>query len=175
MFLAGEKCAKDRVSLWLGEISSGLLRVSTWDLWALLGSLLWRRQWQPTPVLLPGKFRDGGAWWATVHGVAKKESDMAEWLQFPFSLSCIGEGNGNPLQCSCQENPRDGEAWWAAVCGVAQGRTRLKWLSSSSRFPPGKPGLSLCNFYSGSSNIFFFNFRIEFRLYIGFYVPIIEA
>ena len=47
-------------------------------------------------------------------------------------LSCIGEGNGNPLQCSCPENPRDGEAWWAAVCGVAQSRTRLKRLSSSS-------------------------------------------
>ena len=49
------------------------------------------------------------------------------------SLSCIGEGNGNPLQCSCLENPRDGGAWWAAVYGVAQNRTRLKWLSSSSR------------------------------------------
>ena len=49
-----------------------------------------------------------------------------------FSLSCIGEGNGNPLQCSCLENPRDGGAWWAAVYGVAQSRTRLKRLSSSS-------------------------------------------
>ena len=48
------------------------------------------------------------------------------------SLSCIGEGNGNPLQCSYLENPRDGEAWWAVVCGVIQSRTRLKWLSSSS-------------------------------------------
>ena len=60
------------------------------------------------------------------------ESDMTEWLHFHFSLSCIGEGNGNPLQCSCLENPKDGEAWWAAVYGVAQSRTRLKWLSSSS-------------------------------------------
>ena len=51
---------------------------------------------------------------------------------FHFSLSCIGEGNGNPLQCSCLENPRDGGAWWAAVYGVAQSWTRLKWLSSSS-------------------------------------------
>ena len=50
-----------------------------------------------------------------------------------FSLSCIGGGNGNPLQCSCLENPREGGAWWAAVYGVAQSRTRLKWLSSSSR------------------------------------------
>ena len=55
-----------------------------------------------------------------------------EQLHFHFSLSCIGEGNGNPLQCSCLESPRDGEAWWAAVCGVAQSRTRLKLLSSSS-------------------------------------------
>ena len=60
------------------------------------------------------------------------ESDMTEWLHFQFSLSCIGEGNGNPLQCSCLENPRDGEAWWAAVYGVAQSWTRLKRLSSSS-------------------------------------------
>jgi len=58
------------------------------------------------------------------------ESDTTEWLHFHFSLSCIGEGNGSPLQCSCLENPRDGEAWW--VYGVAQSRTRLKWLNSSS-------------------------------------------
>ena len=67
---------------------------------------------------------DGGAWWATVHGVAK--SQTRERLHFPFSLSCIGEGNGNPLQCSCLENPRDGGACWAAVYGIAQSRTRLK-------------------------------------------------
>ena len=53
-------------------------------------------------------------------------------LCFHFLLSCIGEGNGHPLQCSCLENPRDGGAWWAAVYGVAQSQTRLKWLSSSS-------------------------------------------
>ena len=57
---------------------------------------------------------------------------MTERLHFHFSLSCIGEGKGNPLQCSCLENPRDGEAWWAAVFGVAQSWTRLKRLSSSS-------------------------------------------
>ena len=57
---------------------------------------------------------------------------MTERLHFHFSLSCIGEGNGNPLQCSCLENPRDGEAWWAVISGVAQSRTRLKRLSSSS-------------------------------------------
>jgi len=60
------------------------------------------------------------------------ESDTTERLHFHFSLSCIGEGNGNPLQCSCLENPRDGGAWWAAICGVTQSRTRLKQLSSSS-------------------------------------------
>ena len=58
-----------------------------------------------------------------------------DWLQLHFSLSCIGEGNGNPLQCSCLENPRDRGAWWAAVYGVAQSQTRPKWLSSSSSIP----------------------------------------
>ena len=62
----------------------------------------------------------------------RKESGRTERLHFHFSLSCIGEGNGNPLQCSCLENPRDGEAWCASVYGVAQSRTRLKRLSSSS-------------------------------------------
>ena len=60
------------------------------------------------------------------------ESDKTERLHFHVSLSCIGEGNGNPLQCSCLKNPRDGGAWWAAVYGVAQFRTQLKRLSSSS-------------------------------------------
>ena len=54
---------------------------------------------------------------------------MTERLHFHFSLSCIGEGNGNPLQYSCLENPRDGGVWWAAVYGVAQSRTQLKRLS----------------------------------------------
>ena len=61
-----------------------------------------------------------------------EESDTTEWFHSHFSLSCIGEGNGNPLQCSCLENPRDGGDWWAAVYGVAQSGTWLKWLSSSS-------------------------------------------
>ena len=70
------------------------------------------------------------AWLAVIRGVA--ESDTTEWLHCHFSLSCIGEGNGNPLQCSCLENPRGGGAWWAAHYGVAQSRIRLKWLSCSS-------------------------------------------
>ena len=80
------------------------------------------------------------------------ESDTTERLHFPFSLSCTGEGNGNPLQCSCLENPREGEAWWAAVYGVTQSRTRLKRLSSSSsncqRWHPKKSNQTLeacCN------------------------------
>ena len=84
--------------------------------------LWWRRQWHPTPGLLPGKAHGrrslvGCCPWG------REESDMTEWLHFHFSLLCIGEGNGNPLQCSCLENPRD---------GVAQSWSRLKWLSSSS-------------------------------------------
>ena len=60
------------------------------------------------------------------------DSDRTERLHFHFSLSCIGEGNGNPLQFSCLENPRESGAWWAAVYGVGQSRTQLKRLSSSS-------------------------------------------
>ena len=95
--------------------------------------LVWsrRRWWHPTPVLLAGKSHGrrslvGCSPWG------REESDTTEQLDFHFSLSCIGEGNGNPLQCSCLENPGDGGVWWAAVYGVAQSWTRLKWLSSSS-------------------------------------------
>ena len=90
-----------------------------------------RRQWQPTPVLLPGKCH-GRRSLVGCRPWGCKESDTTEWLRFHFSLSCIGEGNGNPLQWSCLENPRDGAAWWAAVYGVAQSWTRLKRRSSSS-------------------------------------------
>ena len=93
--------------------------------------ILWRRKWQRTPVLLPGKSHGqrslvGYSPWG------REESDTTERLHFQYSLSCIGEGNGNPLQYSCLENSRDGGAWWAAVYGIPQSWTRLKRLSSSS-------------------------------------------
>ena len=75
---------------------------------------------------------DTGAWLVGFSPWGHEESDTTEQLHFDFSLSCIGEGNGNPLQCSCLENPRDRGAWWAAVYGVAQSQTQLKRLSSSS-------------------------------------------
>ena len=90
-----------------------------------------RRQWHPTPVLLPGKSHGrrsliGCSPWG------RWGSDMTEWLHFHFSSSCFGEGTGNPLQSSCLENPRDGGTWWAAIYGVAQSQTWLKRLSSSN-------------------------------------------
>ena len=90
-----------------------------------------RRQWHPTPVLLPGKSHgrrslEGCSPWG------RWGSDTTEWLHFHFSLSCIGEGHGNPLQWSCLENPRDDGAWWAAIYGITQSQTWLKWLSSMS-------------------------------------------
>ena len=81
-------------------------------------TLAWKIPWTEEP----GRLQSMGS----------LESDTTERLDFHFSLSCIGEGNGNPLQCFCLENPRDGGAWWAAVYGVAQSRTQLKRLSSSS-------------------------------------------
>ena len=90
-----------------------------------------RRQWPPTPVLLHGNSHGErslvgcGPW-------GREELDMTEQLPFHFSLSWIREGNGNPLQCSCLENPRDGGAWLAAVYGVTRSQTWLKWLSSSN-------------------------------------------
>ena len=81
-------------------------------------TLAWKIPWMEEPGRLQsmGSLRVGHDWATSLH----------------FSLSCIGEGNGNPLQCSCLENPKDGGAWWAAVCGVWQSWTQLKWLSSSS-------------------------------------------
>ena len=75
-------------------------------------------------------------------------SDMTERLHFHFSLSRVGEGNGNPLQCSCLENPRDGGAWWAAIYGVAQSWTWLKWLINFTYIDT----YSSANNYTSSSN-----------------------
>ena len=89
-----------------------------------LPMVFFREQWHPTPVLLPGKSHGQrslvgcGPW-------GREESDTTERLPFHFSLSCIGKGNGHPLQCSCLENPRDGWACWAAIYGVTESQTRL--------------------------------------------------
>ena len=71
----------------------------------------------------------GGAWWAAVHGIAV--SDTTERLRFHVSLSCIGDGNGNPLQCSCLENPRDGGAWWVTICRDFGAKKKIKYLTVS--------------------------------------------
>ena len=82
-------------------------------------TLAWKIPWMEEP----GRMQSMGS-------RRREESDTTEQLHFHFSLSCIGEGNGNSLQCSCLENPRDGGAWWAAVYGVTQSQTRLKRLST---------------------------------------------
>ena len=107
--------------------------------------MLRRRRWHPTPVLLSGKSH-GRRSLVGCSPRGLEESDMIERLHFHFSLSCIGEGNGNPLQCSCLEKPRDGGAWWAAVYGVMQSRIRLKQLS---RYAPRARG-SLRTMQAGS-------------------------
>ena len=93
-------------------------------------TLAWKIPWMEEP----GRLQSMGS----------EESDTTERLHFHFSLSCIGEGNGNPLQCSCLENPRDGGAWWAAVYGVAQSRTQLRLSSSSSSIHDAEPRFSCC-------------------------------
>ena len=125
-----------------------------------VGKIPWRRKWQPTPVLLPGKSHG----WRSLVGYnpwGHKESDTTERLLFHFSLSCIGEGNGNPLQYSCLENLRDGGAQWAAFYGVTQSRTGLKRLSSSSSSfynlpPPTRNHLNFMVYFSLSLSFFFF-------------------
>ena len=92
----------------------------------------WRNmRWRPTPVLLPGK-PHGRRSLVGCSSWGRWRSDTTERLRFHFSLSRLGEGNSNPLQCCCLENPRDRGAWWVAVYGVAQSGTRLTQLSSSS-------------------------------------------
>ena len=125
-FSAVSELCKD--TTWTQSIIPWKMKSGTTVLCCWLPSLFlpW---WHPTPVLLPGKSHG----WRSLVGCSPwccEESDMTEWLHFHFSLSCIGEGNGNPLQCSCLENPRDGGAWWAAIYGVAQSWTRLNDLAA---------------------------------------------
>ena len=86
----------------------------------------------PTPVLLPGKSHG----WRNLVGCSpwgRWELDTTQWLHFHFSLSCIGEGNGNPLQCSCLENPRDGGDWCAAALpSLGSHRVRHDWSDSAA-------------------------------------------
>ena len=132
--MGGEAGQAESSRRWREITVSGIRQQRFGRWWArqvLLGFVGPRRKWQPTPVLLPGKSHG----WRSLVGYSPwgpEESDTTEQLHFHFSLSCIGEGNGNPLQCSCLENPRDGGACCAAIYGVAQSRTRLKWLSSRS-------------------------------------------
>ena len=115
-----------------GSSRSDLLTLpGTEPLGITLSHILGEKAIATTPVLLPGKSHG----WRSLVGCGpwgRYESGTTERFHFHFSLWCIGEGNGNPLQCSCLENPRDGGAWWAAVYGVAQSWTRLKRVSSSS-------------------------------------------
>ena len=98
----------------------------------------WRRQWHPTPVLLPGKSH-GQRSLVGCRPWGREESHTTERLHFHFSLSCIGEGNGNPLQCSCLENPRDRGAWLAAVHKVSKSQTQLKGPSTYTGEGNGNP------------------------------------
>ena len=118
--IAGRYFTLDLPGKPLKYITTSNLRISS--------ALCWRRLWQPTPVLLPGKSHGQ----RSLVGCSPWGCEYQTRLHFHFSLSCIGEGNGNPLQCSCLENPRDGGAWWAAVYEAVQSWTWLKWLSSSS-------------------------------------------
>ena len=140
--------------------------------------IIWRRQWHPTPVLLPRKSHGrrslvGCSPWGC------EESDTTEQIHFHFSLSCIGEGNGNPLQCSCLENPRDREAWWADVYGAAQSRTQLKRLSSSmyiiitERILKSKHQNVNCNEIVSTFILFICTVYFQQWIWIGFIVIVI--
>ena len=123
---------------------------NVFEIWCVFYSYSYvsqRRTWHPTPVLLRGKSHG----WRGLVGYSPwghKELDTTEQLHFHFSVSCIGEGNGNPLHCSCLENCRDGGAWWAVVYGVAQSWTRLKRLSSSSSSSSSSVYMSITLLYT---------------------------
>ena len=97
-----------------------------------------RRQWHPLQHSCLENPMDGGAWWATVHGVAKSRTQLSDFT-FTFHFHASEKEMATPLQCFCLENPRDGGAWWAAVYRVAQSRTQLKRLGGSSS--------SICSFH----------------------------
>ena len=113
-------------------------------------TLAWKIPWMEEP----GRLQSMGS----------LESDTTERLHFHFSLSCIGEGNGSPLQCSCLENSRDGGAWWTAVSGVAQSQTRLKRLSSSS-------SMLYTNLWNYSISHYNYNCTLNLTLYEYKYCP----
>ena len=128
-------------SLWVGKIPWRRDRLPLWYSWASSVTQMvknppamretWARSLDWEGPLEKGKVTHSSilAWripWTVYSLWGHTESDTTKQLHFHFSLSCIGEGNGNPLQCSCLENPRDGGAWWAAVYGIAQSWTRLK-------------------------------------------------
>ena len=129
-----------------------------------------RRQWHPTPVLLPGKSH-GRRILVGCSPQGHEESATTERLHVHFSLSCIGEGHGNPLQYSCLENPKDGTAWWAAIYGVAQSRTQLKQLSSSSSSTRTRLWLSVIFYFPNTDPIIRYviylklNFQIKLKEY----------
>ena len=115
-------------------------------------TLAWKIPWMEEP----GRLQSMGPW----------GSDTTGQLHFHFSLSCTGEGNGNPLQCSCLENPRDGGAWWAAVYGVAQSRTWVKRLSSSSSSRGWRNGIWgwVCESFITNPRYPFFTFILSLQL-----------
>ena len=113
-----------------------------------------RRRWHPTPVLLPGKSH-GQRSLVGCSPQDHKESDTTERLHFHFSLSCIGEGNGNPLQCSCLENPMDKGAWWATVLGFTKSQTPLKQLSRQAEYNRSVWWLPLVSGISGGNGQIF--------------------
>ena len=139
LLLCNKYCMASNVSIWSKLVLSGVsmanvkLRSTEINLWFEHDSTLTSLEKEMAPHSSTLAWRI--PWRKSLVGYSpwgRKDSDMTEWLHFHFSLSCIGEGNVNSLQCSCLENPRDGGAWWAAVYGVAQSRTQLKRLSSSS-------------------------------------------
>ena len=139
LLLCNKYCMASNVSIWSKLVLSGVsmanvkLRSTEINLWFEHDSTLTSLEKEMAPHSSTLAWRI--PWRKSLVGYSpwgRKDSDMTEWLHFHFSLSCTGEGNGNPLQCSCLENPRDGGAWWAAIYGVAQSRTQLKRLSSSS-------------------------------------------